>query len=181
MSKFDELESAHLLGDSGSDGDGTSSTHFSREFSSSRHLIPFSQSLKSFPRRLVPRTKRQLLAFSCLSLCAVVLILTFISFLLAIFDPPYTKPPAHYQALQRFVQDSSRLGRGNLRDEKVYIAANIVDAELIRGAWGQSLIELVDLLGPDNTFISIYENDSGNETESALREIDSKLSCKSYR
>lgn len=45
-------------------------------------------------------------------------------------------------------------GRGNPLSEKVYIAANIVDAELVRGAWGDAVLELMDLLGEQNVFLS---------------------------
>ena len=57
-------------------------------------------------------------------------------------------------------------------DESVYIAANIVDAELIDGAWGQSLLELVDLIGPERVYVSIY----GGPAES-LKTLDAKLPC----
>lgn len=45
-------------------------------------------------------------------------------------------------------------GRGNPLGEKVYIAANIVDAELVRGVWGDAVLELMDLLGEENVFLS---------------------------
>ena len=57
-------------------------------------------------------------------------------------------------------------------DESVYIAANIVDADLIDGAWGQSLLDLVDLIGPDKAFVSIY----GGPAES-LKALEAKLPC----
>ena len=41
----------------------------------------------------------------------------------------------------------------------MFIAANIVDEELIRGPWGSRVVELVELLGRENVFLSIYEND----------------------
>lgn len=57
-----------------------------------------------------------------------------------LFFPSYaTPPPLTYQ-----------------QEEKTFIAANIVDKDLINGAWGESILALVDLLGPDNTFLSIY-------------------------
>jgi hypothetical protein len=64
-----------------------------------------------------------------------------------------------------------------LRREKVFIAANIVDEELIRGPWGERVVELVNLLGSDNVFLSIYENDSGFGTKSALQELGKKVKC----
>lgn len=60
-------------------------------------------------------------------------------------------------------------GRGNVNNEKVYITANIISENLIRGQWGSSLHQLVDLLGKANVFVSIYENDSGQGMQAALR------------
>ncbi|KIN01681.1 glycosyltransferase family 69 protein, partial [Oidiodendron maius Zn] len=37
-------------------------------------------------------------------------------------------------------------------DETVYIAANIIDPTLIDGAWGKSLLDLVDLIGKDRVY-----------------------------
>jgi hypothetical protein len=70
-------------------------------------------------------------------------------------------------------------GRGNIHNQKVYIAANIISEDLIRGQWGNSLRELVDLLGDDNVFDSIYENDSGKGTQAALRTLQQSLRCTS--
>src|SRR5271167_1432468 len=52
-------------------------------------------------------------------------------------------------------------------NETVFIAANIIDASLITGAWGRSLRALVDLIGKDRVFVSIY----GGPT-SALQVLD---------
>ncbi|KAH6696472.1 cryptococcal mannosyltransferase 1-domain-containing protein [Leptodontidium sp. MPI-SDFR-AT-0119] len=57
-------------------------------------------------------------------------------------------------------------------NETVYIAANIIDADLINGAWGRSLVELVDLIGKDRVYVSIY----GGPT-SALKTLERKLDC----
>ena len=73
-----------------------------------------------------------------------------------ILNPSYLYRPYHYS------------GR-NLRRENVFIAANIVDEDLIRGAWGNGIVELVDLLGPEHVFLSIFENDSGPGTKAALQ------------
>lgn len=45
-------------------------------------------------------------------------------------------------------------GRGNPNGEKVFIAANIVDAGLVAGAWGDAVMELMDLIGEENVFLS---------------------------
>lgn len=108
--------------------------------------------------------------------------LAFIAFILGsllngILRPSYSNPPQHYKELAERVRSSSQSGRGNLRNEKVFIAANIINEDLIRGSWSASLLSLVELLGQDNVFVSIYENDSGNGTSSALQDLRSQLSC----
>lgn len=110
---------------------------------------------------------------------ALILVGAFIvvSALEALFYPSYQTPPKHYQELHHTIQSSSHSGRGNSKNEKVFIAANIVNEELIRGAWGDELLQLVDILGEDNVFISIYENDSGTGTRDALYDLQTKLPC----
>ncbi|KAJ5102740.1 hypothetical protein N7532_003269 [Penicillium argentinense] len=97
--------------------------------------------------------------------------------LTSIFRPSYTRPPTHYADLQQSVKGTSDPGRGNPRHEKVFIAASLYDRDgnLARGQWGAQLLDLVDLIGPDNVFVSIYENDSGEEGESALRELEQRI------
>ena len=91
--------------------------------------------------------------------------------------PPYQTPPEHYAGLRERILGSTQPGRGNPEGQKVFIASNIVKEEMIRGPWGRSLLELVDLLGEDNVFVSIYENDSGPGTGDALRELAAQLPC----
>ena len=73
-----------------------------------------------------------------------------------IFNASYTNPPP-------FTLDAH---------ETVYIAANIIDADLINGPWGESLLDLVDLIGKDRVFVSIYGGPSD-----ALKELETKLLC----
>ncbi|KAI9760591.1 MAG: hypothetical protein M4579_001560 [Chaenotheca gracillima] len=96
--------------------------------------------------------------------------------LTSVLKPSYTSPPAHYEALRH---RASRKGNANPNDEKVFIAANIIDEDLIRGAWGKAVLELVDLLGERNVFLSVYENDSGPGTKAALEEFKEKVTCNS--
>jgi mannosyltransferase 1 (CAP59) len=63
----------------------------------------------------------------------------------------------------------------NPHQERVFIAANIVDKDLIKGAWGKALLDLIDIIGPENAFLSIYENDSGSDTKQALEELAAKV------
>lgn len=99
----------------------------------------------------------------------------------AIFRPSYTKPPPHYEALRKKILASNDYGRANSDNQKVFIATSIYDkgGHLVKGAWGRSVLELLNLLGNRNTFLSIYENDSGEEAQKALEEFEEKVQCKS--
>ena len=57
-------------------------------------------------------------------------------------------------------------------NETVFIAANIIDGDLIEGAWGHSLLELVHLIGKDRVFVSIYGG-----PKSSLKTLEDKLPC----
>ncbi|ORX93222.1 cryptococcal mannosyltransferase 1-domain-containing protein [Clohesyomyces aquaticus] len=87
-------------------------------------------------------------------------------------------PPEHYKELEWQAHDPlSGVGPGNSQHEKIFIAVNIINEDLIRGSWGNNLMELVRLLGPQNVFVSIYENDAGKGTAAALEELSQKLAC----
>jgi hypothetical protein len=101
------------------------------------------------------------------------------SILNGILRPSFSDPPERYKDLEQRVKSSNNPGRGNVNNEKVYIAANIINEKLIRGVWGRSLLSLIDLLGENNVFVSIYENDSGPGTSDALRELQRKFTCPS--
>ncbi|KAF2668351.1 hypothetical protein BT63DRAFT_414366 [Microthyrium microscopicum] len=94
-----------------------------------------------------------------------------------VLRPSYSNFPQRYQELAALATSSNIPGRGNPRGEKVFIASNIIQHELIRGPWGASVLELIDMLGPDNVFVSIYENDSGPETVQALQWFQQQLNC----
>jgi hypothetical protein len=99
------------------------------------------------------------LFFSFLAITALIIITP-------IFNPSYSRRPAHYTG-------------GNPLNEKVFIAANIIDEDMIRGAWGKAVAELVETIGENNVFLSIYENDSGEGTKAALGELKARVKCKS--
>jgi Cryptococcal mannosyltransferase 1 len=110
-------------------------------------------------------------------------LVTFVSAMLwsiadSVLRPSYATPPAHYKELEDKLHSSRTPGRGNPRNEKVFIASNIIQHEMIRGEWGQNLLTLVDYLGPENVFVSIYENDSGPEATLALSWLREQLTCK---
>ncbi|KAL8738565.1 MAG: hypothetical protein Q9181_000672 [Wetmoreana brouardii] len=123
-----------------------------------------------------PSTRRLLLPLQCLTgiLFALVLIT-------AVFRPSYTNPPAHYNALRNEILTSKDAGRGNSANEKIFVAASIYDkgGYLVNGAWGSALLDLIDILGNRNVFLSIYENDAGMQAEDALSKFKDRVPCPS--
>jgi len=104
-----------------------------------------------------------------LSALGLLLVFTFV------FNPSYTKTqyPDNYAVVANAVRKGGGVnprefwrgksgekvtesGRGNPAMEKVFIAANIIDADLINGAWGNAVMELMDLIGGENVFLSLY-------------------------
>ena len=102
-----------------------------------------------------------------IALAAVAVLLALIV-LTPILLPSYSRRPEHYNGT-------------NPHNETVFIAANIVDEDLIRGSWGQSILELIDIVGKENVFLSIYENDSGPGTRAALKDFANKVPCEHLR
>lgn len=105
---------------------------------------------------LRPSSLRRVLLFVTGFMIATVLIV-------AIFFPSYTNPPTRYTELRKRVERTDELGAGNPNNEKIFIAASIFDkdGDLAGGKWGQCMLRLVDILGPRNVYLSIYENDAG--------------------
>ncbi|KAI9641419.1 hypothetical protein NHQ30_010222 [Ciborinia camelliae] len=62
-------------------------------------------------------------------------------------------------------------------DEKVFIAANIVDPELIDGVWGDNLVALVEAIGKERAFVSVYggPKDSLERLERRLNGVQKKM------
>ena len=96
-----------------------------------------------------------------------------------ILFPSYTRPPAHYNDLRDRVKASSDPGRANIHNEKIFIAASIYDGDgtLVSGDWGNSVAGLVELLGPSNVFLSIYENDASEKAAKALDDFRGRITC----
>ncbi|KAL8678509.1 MAG: hypothetical protein Q9186_005145 [Xanthomendoza sp. 1 TL-2023] len=106
-------------------------------------------------------------------------ILSALILLTAVFRPSYTRRPAHYDALAKRILASKTPGRANLANEKIFIAASIYDkgGHLVNGAWGSALLNLVDLLGDNNVFLSIYENDAGAKAGDAINSFKARVPC----
>ena len=100
----------------------------------------------------------------------------------ALFWPSYTRLPHHYETLRKACMESTTPGRGNIHDENVFIAAALYDPEgtLVEGDWGNAVVALVDLLGPNNVYVSIYENDADSAAITALGKLKDRLDCQSH-
>jgi len=158
---------------------------YRRPYSSLRRVGYFwiRESLKSvvsiFTKlRLYPRHQHKRRIFLILgtlpSIAVILLALT------AIFQPSYTSPPEHYKTLEKKCKESQDPGRGNINNEKVFIAASLYDSQgiLLGGQWGNAIRELVQLLGPFNVHLSIYENDPDKLSKGALKRLGDHLLCK---
>lgn len=137
------------------------------------------------PRPLLPAARpgccRRLLRGFCFYLQVVGVIVIALLLVTSIFRPSYTRPPPHYQSVEASARQSTAPGRGNPRNEQVYIATSLYDpgGDLARGKWGKGVLELIELLGEDNVFLSIFENGSGPDGENALRDLEERVTCNS--
>lgn len=115
----------------------------------------------------------------CLIICTVVGIICALLIFEALFAPSYLSPPAHYHALRSQIFLSSNSGRGNPDKHKVFIAASLYDkgGRLLSGAWGKAVLELINILGSENVYLSIYENDGGPDAHNALEAFKQKVQC----
>ena len=95
------------------------------------------------------------------------------------FRPSYTYLPDHYRALQKRCVESKETGRGNINNEKVFIAATLYDpgGTLMGKDCGSAVLWMVELLGPQNVYLSIYENDADPLAKAALESMERKITC----
>ncbi|PWY91874.1 hypothetical protein BO94DRAFT_583794 [Aspergillus sclerotioniger CBS 115572] len=106
-------------------------------------------------RRIRRRIFRSLLTVRGVITFLICTLLGLITFTFA-FWPSYTHLPPHYRALQAAVQQSTTPGRGNPYNSTIFIAVSLYDklGVLAGGSWGQSLLDLIDMLGPDRVHLS---------------------------
>jgi hypothetical protein len=73
-------------------------------------------------------------------------------------------------------QHAARLQTPPPNTKRIYIASQHWNtAAVLRDRWNDALLKLVQELGPENVFISIYESGSYDDTKDALRELDGAL------
>ncbi|GLA10587.1 hypothetical protein AnigIFM62618_000184 [Aspergillus niger] len=171
---FDEDEEIELARDDPTDGYPTRS----RVSRVDRLIATLSQASRAVKwrirRRYFPATFTvRRIVFLLFCILSGLIITTFVIF------PSYTHLPPHYRALQSAVQGSTTSGRGNIHNSTVFIAVSLYDktGALAGGAWGQSLLDLIDMIGPDRVFLSIYENDSDASGEQALWALSDRVPC----
>ncbi|KAK4953831.1 hypothetical protein LTR10_008435 [Elasticomyces elasticus] len=98
-----------------------------------------------------------------------------------IFQPSYSNPPRRYALLRESASATQAPGRANRQNARVYIAASLYDQEgvLVSGDWGDAVLGLVDLLGPQNVYLSVYENNADPKAKAALIDFTQRLECNS--
>jgi hypothetical protein len=169
--ELDELESAseQLL------RPGKAPAAHKRQRSGNR-MLAFARGRRRALTRLVRRPPRLLAAVLKYILGPLAALLLVV----AIFFPSYTNPPLHY----RFLEAQCHLqgwatGCANPNNQSVFISSILYDkgGKLSGGRWGQRILELIDLLGPQNVHLSIYESNSGPEGVAALQRYKELVPC----
>src|SRR5690606_35068179 len=62
-----------------------------------------------------------------------------------------------------------------LRNEKIFIASIHRNSEKILPDWNEAIVSLAKTIGPENVFVSVYENGSWDKTQSMLKDLDKQL------
>ncbi|KAL0942085.1 uncharacterized protein CTRU02_204848 [Colletotrichum truncatum] len=137
--------------------------------------------VKARPRVLLRAFRRQPRSLPRLLLRHSFIFVLLIFVITPIFFPSYTRHPKHYKALRRrcLVSDSLS-GCANPQNEKVFIAVSLYDPDggIAGGEWGKNVLDLIHMIGEENVFLSIYENDSGEKGSAALEEFKNNVPCK---
>ncbi|OAQ97990.1 hypothetical protein LLEC1_03544 [Akanthomyces lecanii] len=60
--------------------------------------------------------------------------------------------------------------------ERVYIAGmHFNNGDILKKHWNNAVLELTELFGPDNVFVSVYESGSWDDSKEILRDLDHQL------
>lgn len=127
----------------------------------------------------IVRRRRSILLCAVQAVALLSYLLISLVILCGISFPSYTHPPQRYTELRQRSEQNETQGRGNIHNEKVFIAASVYDREgrLLDGEWGERLRRLIDILGPDNVFLSIYENDADDKAQLAMESYAQTIEC----
>jgi len=132
------------------------------------------------PNRLRPRCGIHRPSRRLCSFCGVLsLVISILVLLTALFRPSYTSPPAHYQSLRERVEKSEDYGRANPENQKIFVAASIYDegGHLLGGSWGERVLQLINILGNRNVYLSIYENTAGELAQTRQFQFKRRIQC----
>jgi hypothetical protein len=126
------------------------------------------------------RRKRSVLRLVYWTVFSVPYFLLLLVLVVGIFFPSYTVRPAHYNELRKRATKTSEPGRANPYKEKVFITVALYEenGKLVSGAWGKAVLKLIDLLGPDNVHLSVYEDNADLKTKQALAVFRQKVPSK---
>ncbi|KAL6717112.1 hypothetical protein ACLMJK_005027 [Lecanora helva] len=115
----------------------------------------------------------------CLYFLVTIFIVLALVVLTAVFKPSYTNPPSHYRSLRNQIESSKDYGRANPEHQKIFIAASIYDegGHLLGGSWGEAVLQLIDMLGNRNVYLSIYENTAGEAAQTAQFQFEKRVQC----
>jgi hypothetical protein len=143
--------------------------------------------IKNFSNRAVyahyvtpRRRKRSVLRLVYWIIFSVPYFVVLLVLVTGIFFPSYTIRPVHYNQLRQLTLETEEPGRGNPFNEKVFIAAALYEEKgnLVSGAWGKAVLQLIDLLGPEHVHLSLYEDNPDLKTKQALADFRDKVPCK---
>lgn len=178
----DEERIAFLSSDSHS-SDAELDDFLDKTRSNKRKRLPLKTRLRAWLCSRPRHIRRNVLRHPILALVATAkyLLISLAVILIAtpILIPSYTRLPPHYRDLQAGCEGpDARPGCANPNNEKVFISVSLYDkgGHLVNGRWGEQMQELIQMLGPENTFLSIYENDSPLGKE-PLRAFAGKIPC----
>ncbi|KAF3762052.1 family 69 glycosyltransferase [Cryphonectria parasitica EP155] len=135
--------------------------------------------LCSRPRILRRNVLRNPLVTILVAVKYIILSLAFVLIATPILIPSYTRLPPHYREREAACKGPDAApGCANPFQEKIFISVSLYDkgGHLASGRWGEQVLELIQMLGPENTFLSIYENDSPLG-ETALEDFKQRVPC----
>ncbi|KPI36039.1 uncharacterized protein AB675_1662 [Cyphellophora attinorum] len=86
----------------------------------------------------------------------------------------------HYRVFQQNLSAHIHTDRTTLpspvRDQKIFICTQVwTNAEVVYYRWGDAIIDMVEALGPENVFLSIYESGSLDNTKEMLEFLERQL------
>ncbi|KAL4911179.1 cryptococcal mannosyltransferase 1-domain-containing protein [Aspergillus multicolor] len=175
--RIPDFDEEHRLGPGRDDAGGSYRRH--------SWLWPLSRLYRKLGQRLSPQhtSSHPTLSRRLVRSINVILLILFTCILItAVFFPSYNQVPPHYRALHERMKTATKHqtnGAGNPFNETVFIAAVLYDPEgtIASGDCGRAVLRLIEYLGRENVFLSIYENNSGPQGKSALQDLASNIPC----